>query len=1022
VSYGYDEANGSPQGVYGNQTSVTQWLNTGTSPKSQSVFNSQGMVVQKIDPKGNSTAITYDSTGLYATKIQSPDTNGVHHIDQFAYDFNTGLLTSHTDQNGQVTSVAYDTVERPIQVVRPDTGTVTRCYSDEGAVAGYLSCSQSSAPYSSVTTAQVAASLNEVSTDLFDGLGRLNQHQLDSDPDGATYTDTSYDALGRAYKNSNPHRSQGSSTDGTVQNTFDGLGRVISVTEQDGSIATTDYSAFPCVTVRDEAGHARKTCSDALGRIAKVFEDPSGVNYETDYQYDALGNLTCAEQHGGVSGTGCSANPSNDATSPWRVRRFTYDSLSRLLTATNPESGIVQYAYDADSNVTSKASPAQNGASGTVTIYYCFDALNRLTAKDYASQTCSSPAATYGYDAGANGIGRRTSMTDSSGSTSWSYDVMGRMISESRTILGVNKTISATYNYDGSLASVRYPSGHVVNYTPGGAGRVLSVYDSTRSYPFVGGANGGGYVSYTPTGALSAATLGGKIDLTNTYNQRLQPLTLQANGLGGTLMSRTYDFGVGVNNGAVHGITDGLDSFSLPGRPIGSATFVYDTLNRLAQAQSTGTDCSSAGSTTMNWGNTYTVDPWGNLTNKGPVTGLTGCMTESLSQSVGVNNRISGTNVHDAAGNMIQNGALVYDKENRLSSAGGVTYVYDGDGERVAKTGATTMLYWTGVSNAIVAESDGSGNLTSEYVFFNGGRLSRIDSPATTPVAHYYVADNLGSATVIANEAGALEREEMYFPYGGERWSQGSDTNRYKFTGKERDAESAGIVGGDGLDYFGARYYSTTGRFLSPDWAARPTAVPYAVFGDPQSLNLYGYVRNDPLSRIDADGHYRKSPGDCPDYCPSHDLTQKKADDKEAQQQEQKPPQAPPKGPDGKPTPPPVPVPGAPNLPWKWYPNPQNPRGGIWGPDGWKGPNPPNGSWDPDGHWDINGGKGQPVDHYDPKGNPITPDQAHPGNRPAITPRGPGPEQQRQIQNATAETGTVGTVLIILYWLASELN
>ena len=72
---------------------------------------------------------------------------------------------------------------------------------------------------------------------------------------------------------------------------------------------------------------------------------------------------------------------------------------------------------------------------------------------------------------------------------------------------------------------------------------------------------------------------------------------------------------------------------------------------------------------------------------------------------------------------------------------------------------------------------------------------------------------------------------------------------RNKFTGKERDSES-------GLDDFDARYYSSSmGRFMTPDWAARPTAVPYVVFGDPQSLNLYGYVRNDPVSRADADGH-----------------------------------------------------------------------------------------------------------------------------------------------------------------------
>jgi len=71
----------------------------------------------------------------------------------------------------------------------------------------------------------------------------------------------------------------------------------------------------------------------------------------------------------------------------------------------------------------------------------------------------------------------------------------------------------------------------------------------------------------------------------------------------------------------------------------------------------------------------------------------------------------------------------------------------------------------------------------------------------------------------------------------------------YKFTGKERDSES-------GLDMFGARYYgSSLGRFMTPDWADKPTDVPYADFGDPQSLNLYGYVRNNPLSHADADGH-----------------------------------------------------------------------------------------------------------------------------------------------------------------------
>jgi RHS repeat-associated protein len=68
-------------------------------------------------------------------------------------------------------------------------------------------------------------------------------------------------------------------------------------------------------------------------------------------------------------------------------------------------------------------------------------------------------------------------------------------------------------------------------------------------------------------------------------------------------------------------------------------------------------------------------------------------------------------------------------------------------------------------------------------------------------------------------------------------------------TGKERDSES-------GNDYFGARYYSSAmGRFMSPDWAAKAEPVPYAKLDNPQTLNLYAYMRNNPLGGTDPDGH-----------------------------------------------------------------------------------------------------------------------------------------------------------------------
>jgi RHS repeat-associated protein len=136
------------------------------------------------------------------------------------------------------------------------------------------------------------------------------------------------------------------------------------------------------------------------------------------------------------------------------------------------------------------------------------------------------------------------------------------------------------------------------------------------------------------------------------------------------------------------------------------------------------------------------------------------------------------------------------------------------------------------------------------YVFFNGQRVARLDS---TGAVHYYFSDHLGSHGVVENAtASACEQDADYYPYGGEQndYCTTPVPQHHKFTGKERDTES-------GLDNFGARYSaSSMGRFMTPDWAVKPATVPYASFGDPQTLNLYAYVENGPLNKVDADGHY----------------------------------------------------------------------------------------------------------------------------------------------------------------------
>jgi RHS repeat-associated protein len=120
--------------------------------------------------------------------------------------------------------------------------------------------------------------------------------------------------------------------------------------------------------------------------------------------------------------------------------------------------------------------------------------------------------------------------------------------------------------------------------------------------------------------------------------------------------------------------------------------------------------------------------------------------------------------------------------------------------------------------------------------------------PGDLTGTHFYHGDQIGSARMLTSAGGWPVSSDTFYPFGQEQ-NPTSDPNHYKFTGKERDAES-------GLDYFGARYYSSSmGRFTSPDWSEQAEPVPYGKLLNPQSLNLYSYVLNKPLSNADADGH-----------------------------------------------------------------------------------------------------------------------------------------------------------------------
>jgi RHS repeat-associated protein len=621
-----------------------------------------------------------------------------------------------------------------------------------------------------------------------------------------------------------------------------------------------DYSqagnaAVTLVTTDNDPGYPGGSFSGSTTLTGGQDPYPSGIAHPfvTLYHYDALGNLSCVEQHGDAAGTGCPSLPFSptspvppDSSNSWRLRRFGYNSLGELLWASNPESGVITYSYDPDGNVSQKTSPEANQTgTATTTISYCYDADNRLLAKGYANspnlpQQCSptppylpNPAVTNTYDVGANGIGYLTSLTDQAGSGIYTYDMMGRIKTEQRTIAGISKSISYGYDLSGYLTKIIYPSTRVVNYAPDSAGRPVSAID----------ANGAAYATaagYNAAGTLAGFVSGSSITNSFLYNPRLQLCRITAftsgsvspsctdSSVHGNLIDKSYNFSLGAgDNGNVLGITNYRDSSR-------SQSFTYDSLNRIVTGSTTGNTGASS------WGENYSIDAWGNL----QISPMSGKAHGGMFQHAGdVHNQATGLG-YDAAGNLTNYttpGQYVYDSENRIQSTAGVTYTYDADGNRVEKSGGSvSTLYWYGAAG-IIAESDLSGTLKSEYVFFNGKRLARIDLPAGT--VHYYLSDHLNSTSMVVSESGAVEDESDYSPYGTE-YQIASGANHYKFTGKERDTES-------GLDYFGARYYSNgLGRFMTSD----PKGLALRHLLNPQKFNKYSYVLNNPMSLVDPNG------------------------------------------------------------------------------------------------------------------------------------------------------------------------
>src|SRR5258708_5781339 len=267
-----------PGAVRANASSATRWLTstpcsssaTWSQISSYSNYFDTGTPASLTDALGNITNFTYAPTfyGAYVTQTQLPDTTNpavTHHTVSGDYDFNTGLLRTFTDQNGNASTYAYDNMARITSANFPDDGQVQFNYPDPNTV--------------EKKQLQVAGTWIDQFV-YFDGLGRRKQAQL-KDPEGDVFTDTTYDGLGRVATMSNPHRSTASSTDGITTSVYDALGRVTTLIPTDGTASgnnvTTDYSNFPTITVKDQVGNQKRSISDALRRLIEVDQPGPGT-------------------------------------------------------------------------------------------------------------------------------------------------------------------------------------------------------------------------------------------------------------------------------------------------------------------------------------------------------------------------------------------------------------------------------------------------------------------------------------------------------------------------------------------------------------------------------------------------------------------------------------------------------------------------------------------------------------------------------------------------------------------------
>ena len=737
-------------------------LTVTTNPDGTTVkiaYTSFGKPSDTTDALGHTTHYDYDLNGRLS-KTTFPDGTA----ESLTYDADDHVLTK-TDRGGRVTSYTYDRVGRLIRTTFPDGSSTQVVYSAIGQ------------PIRTI-----------------DALGNGTQFTYDdagqrlSTIDALSHTTTfAYDADGN----------QTSVTDArgnTTQFVYDGNDRLIKTVFPDATSSSVAYDAAGRqVSSTDQAGNTRQYGYDTLGRLTSVTDALTQV---TRYAYDELGNRIGQTDANG------------------HVTKYAYDKMGRRTSRTLPLGMSESYSYDAAGNVISKTD--FNGHTTT----YAYDSLNRLTTKIadpfFVSNGIGAAQVAFTYTA----TGKRASMTDASGVTSYTYDSRDRLLTKT-TPFG---KVTNTYDLAGNLLSLASSNagGASMAYSYDPLNRLSSVTDSTGvityRYDAVGNLNSFSY----PNGTSTNYTY----DALNRL-KHVQGTCDSGAGCGapGTAISSyTYTLGPAGNR---------LSVAELTGRTV---QYTYDAIYRLASETITG-------SATQNGAISYSYDAVGNHLQRNstvpaiPATGLL---------SYDANDRTS-TDVYDNNGNLINNGTgNTYDFENHLVQRGGVTIVYDGDGNRVSKTiaGKTTgylvaELNPTGFVQVLEELAAGSVVRTYSYGLT---LLNQRQILAGVPTTSFYGYDGHGSVRFLTNPAGAVTDTYDYDAFGNLLNSTGATPNNYLFAGEQFDPDL-------GLYYNRARYLDVRlGRFISMD-------VYEGNSQDPLSLHKYLYVSDNPVNLVDPSGN-----------------------------------------------------------------------------------------------------------------------------------------------------------------------